>query len=479
MINVGQESQPGARRTHLAHELLGPKLAVCAREEGSGVKVVFVSMDTLRADRLGCLGYERGLTPALDRIAAEGSVFTRAYASDIPTQPSHTALFTGRFGANTGIVSHFHPPAQLDESISWLPSIFQREGCATGAVDHLFAMKDWFVRGYDDYMPPEGRSRAPGNVVLDIAYPWLQEHHREDFFLFLHFWDAHIPYVPPSPYKERFTAASVGVTDPLIEQRLTGRPTYPLFAKNLYDHLGVIPNLEYVADLYDAEVAFLDAQIARLFGHLDELGVLDETMVVFFGDHGENMTEHDAWFDHSGLYDTVVHVPLIMWAPGLVPAARVSSMVNLVDVKPTVLELSGLQPVEGLDGRCLLPLMQGADSVHRTEVFLSEATWQAKRGVRTEEWKYIRCTDPGVYPRGEPELYHLPTDPSEQHNMAPARPDITSELDAMLATWLEGQLRGRPDPMIEVVQAGLPAVRRLQTLIAELAVRSDAGQQVG
>ena len=443
------------------------------------MKVVFVSMDTLRADRLGCMGYRRGLTPTLDSMAGEGSLFTRAYASDIPTQPSHTALFTGRFGANTGIVSHFHPPAQLDEEISWLPTIFQQQGCATGAVDHLFAMKDWFVRGYDDYMPPEGRSRAPGDVVLDIAYPWLQKHCTEDFFLFLHFWDAHIPYVPPSPFKEQFTSRSAGIKDPMIQQRLTQRPTYPLFAQNLYKHLDAIPNLEYVADLYDAEIAFLDAQMARLVGHLDELGVLDETMLVLFADHGENMTEHDAWFDHAGLYDTVVHVPLILWAPGLVPASRVSSMVNLVDVKPTILELFGLDPVSELDGRSLLPLMQGRESVHRTEVFLSEATWQAKRGVRTEEWKYIRCLDSGVYPRSEPELYHLPTDPREQHNMAGARPDIATELDKMLSTWLTGQLRGRPDPMIDVVQTGLPAVRRLQKLTTELPVESDAGERVG
>ena len=89
------------------------------------MNVIFISMDTLRADHLGCLGHERNLTPNLDRIASEGSLFTNAFASDIPTQPSHTAIFTGRFGVNTGIVSHFHPPARLDADISWLPSIFQ------------------------------------------------------------------------------------------------------------------------------------------------------------------------------------------------------------------------------------------------------------------------------------------------------------------------------------------------------------------
>ena len=163
------------------------------------MNVLFCSLDTLRADHLTCLGDTRGLTPNLDRIASEGALFRETYATDIPTQPSHTAIFTGQFGINTGIVSHFHPSAQLDPETLWLPSLMRKQGYTTGAVDHLFAMKDWFIRGYDDYMPPPGRSRSPGSVINEIGLKWISEHKDEDFFLFLHFWDAHIPYVPPSP----------------------------------------------------------------------------------------------------------------------------------------------------------------------------------------------------------------------------------------------------------------------------------------
>jgi arylsulfatase len=428
------------------------------------------------------MGYERELTPNLDRIAGEGALFMNAFASDIPTQPSHTAIFTGRFGVNTGIVSHFHPPSQLDVDASWLPSIFQGMGYATGAVDHLFAMKDWFVRGYSDYMPPEGRSRAPGSTILDIATPWLDTHKDEDFFLFLHFWDAHIPYLPPSPYKEEYTASSRANVDPLIQQRLESRPTYPLFARNLYDHLDAIPNLDYIADLYDAEIAYLDYEIGRLFDHLGELGLLESTMVVLFGDHGENMTEHDAWFDHAGLYDSVVHVPLILWAPGLVPNKTVTTMVSTVDVKPTVLDLMGMAQVPGMDGRSLVPLMSGQVTSHRDMVFLSECTWQAKRGVRTSEWKFIRCTDPGMYPRDGWELYRLADDPGEQHNLAAEFPDVAGELNGILSDWLTEQLGDRADPMDEVVSAGLPAVRRLEGVIAELAeeaIQNEKAESLG
>ncbi len=431
------------------------------------MKVVFVSMDTVRSDRLGVLGGTRALTPNLDRVASEGALFTRAFASDIPTQPSHTALFTGRFGVSTNIVSHFHPGSQLDHDVPWLPSFFQTRGYRTGAIDHLFAMKDWFIRGYDDYMPPPGRSRSPGSAINDIAFPWLAANAADDLYLLLHFWDAHIPYVPPSPFKERFTATSASWQDPLIEDHLRGRPSYPLFKRNLYDHLGDIPNLDYIADLHDAEVAYLDFEIGRLFEHLGRLGILEETVVVLFGDHGENMTEHDSWFDHAGLYDSVVHVPLIIWAPGLVAPARISPMVSLVDVMPTILELLDFPAVEGLDGRSLVPLLRGDARAHRSAVMLSECTWQAKRGVRTEKWKFIRCYHPGIYPRDGDELYDLEDDPAEQYNLAELRPDVTRQLSEELDRWLADHLQGRRDPMGEVIDSGLPAVARLEGVIRE------------
>ncbi len=431
------------------------------------MNLIICSLDTLRADHLSCLGNDRGLTPNLDRIASEGALFTQTFATDIPTQPSHTALFTGQFGVHTGIVSHFHPASYLPEDTLWLPSLLRKNGYTTGAVDHLFAMKDWFIRGYDDYMPPPGRSRSPGSVINEIGFPWMDEHAEEDFFLFLHFWDAHIPYLPPSPFKERFSHRTAGKIDPHITEKLEGRPSYPLFKKNLYDFLDSMPNLDFIADLYDAEVAYLDFEINRIFEHLGELGLLEDTMVVLFGDHGENMTEHDAWFDHAGLYDSVTHVPLILWAPGKVPVAQSSAMVTLVDVLPTVLEVLGLPEAEGIDGRSLMPLARGETTSHRDQVMLSEATWQAARGVRTPEWKYIKFMQSTIYGRDGVELYDLAEDPDEQHNVADDHPEVVARMGAQLQHWLSAQLAGRPDPMLSVIDAGLPAVARLNDVVAE------------
>ncbi|HMC38052.1 MAG TPA: sulfatase [Acidimicrobiales bacterium] len=427
-------------------------------------------MDTVCADRWSSMGSTKVATPNLDALASSSATFTQTYASDIPTQPSHTSLFTGRFGINTGIVSHFHPPAMLGEDAAWLPTIFQQQGHVTGAVDHLFSMKEWFIRGYDDYMVPPGRSRSPASVINGLSFPWVEQHADEDFFLFLHYWDAHIPYVPPEPFKSLYTGHLVDEVDPMADWKIQSRPSYPLFKRNLYDHLERIPSLEYIEALHYAEVAYLDHELGNLFNHLADTGILDDTMVVIFGDHGEVMTEHDAWFDHAGLYDSVVHVPLLIRAPGLVQPGRHDALVQLVDVMPTVLELQGFSGAEGterLDGRSLVPLIQGRATEHRDAVFLSESTWQAKRGIRTPDWKYISCWDPGIYPRCEPELYDLRTDPTEQTNLAASRPDVAAELDARLSVWMRDQLGEAPDPMEEVVEFGLPAVARLESVIKE------------
>jgi arylsulfatase len=434
------------------------------------MKVLFISLDTVCADRLSTLGSTKVSTPNLDQFAAESALFTQAYASDIPTQPSHTTVFTGRYGVNTGIVSHFHPPAMLAEDIAWLPGVFQEAGRHTGAVDHLFAMKEWFIRGYDEYLVPPGRSRSPASVVNGMAFPWLQEHGAEEFFLFLHYWDAHIPYVPPEPFKTQYTAWMSDQVDRKVMCELRGRPSYPLFKRNLYDHLDQIPSLQYIEALHYAEVAYLDHELGRLFSHLGDLDLLDDCLIVIFGDHGENMTEHDAWFDHAGLYDSVVHVPLMIRAPGLVKPGRIDAMVSLVDLMPTVLELTSMGNVtgtDGLDGRSLVPLMEGRVSHHREHVMLSECTWQAKRGVRTRDWKYIRCWDPGIYERPKYELYNLADDPQEQRNLAGEHPTVVAELDATMTDWLATQLRGRRDPLDEVVEFGLPAVSRLARVVEQ------------
>ncbi|HEX4214745.1 MAG TPA: sulfatase [Candidatus Dormibacteraeota bacterium] len=435
------------------------------------MKVLLVSLDTVRADHLSCYGYGRPTSPNIDAVAAEGARFARAFPSDIPTQPSHTALFTGQIGLRTGIVSHFWPPAQLAPTVPWLPQILEREGVTTGAIDNLVNMKEWFVRGYEQYLKPRGRTRALGTTVNQLALPWLEAHAAEDFFCFVHYWDAHIPYLPPSPQRERFTAGLPARPPDEVRRLLEQSPAYPLFKQRHYDLLGEIPSLDHIAGLYDAEIATVDERVGELVRHLQRLGIYDDTMVILLGDHGENMAEHDAWWDHATLYDSVVHVPLIVRFPPRVAPRVVDPTVILCDVMPTVLELADVDARAPLHGRSLWPLLRGgADWEARRELVLSECTWEAKRAIRTDEWKYIHCYDPGVYGRPEPELYDLRVDPAERRNVAGQHPEVAADLRARLLNRVETELDGRQDPIDEVVRSELPAVTWLRQVVAEIEV---------
>lgn len=170
------------------------------------MNIVFVSLDTLRASRLGCYGYGKPTSPYLDSIAAQGALFERAYATDIPTEVAHTGIFTGKMGLSTGIVSHGSPLTQLPKKEPWLPALLRSHGFTTGAVDNLYQLKEWFARGYRYYINSVGNKRnIDGRTVNELAFPWIREHKDEPFFfLFLHYWDPHTPYLPPHAYARQF-----------------------------------------------------------------------------------------------------------------------------------------------------------------------------------------------------------------------------------------------------------------------------------
>jgi arylsulfatase A-like enzyme len=179
------------------------------------------------------------------------------------------------------------------------------------------------------------------------------------------------------------------------------------------------------------------------------------------------MAEHDAWWDHSGLYDSVVHVPLIMRYPKDIAPAQVDAMIQSIDIFPTLCEAAGLANPPGTDGKSLWPLLRGQTDRQYSSVPLSECTWQAKRGIRDDRWKYIRSYDPGVYGRDCAELYDLDSDPAETRNLAAELPDVAAEFDQRLSRWENAQLGSRRDLLLDVIASGLPAVERLRKVREE------------
>ncbi|UQZ86076.1 Choline-sulfatase [Paenibacillus konkukensis] len=457
------------------------------------MKIIMISFDTLRADRLGCYGYGKPTSPYIDQIASEGVLMERAYAADIPTEVAHTAIFTGKIGLTTGLVSHGSDLSYLPKSVEWLPSKLKAAGFATCAVDNLYNLKEWFARGYKYYLNSSGPKRwIDGRAVNDLALPWIREHKEEDFFLFLHYWDAHTPYLPPESYVPAFYDPN---KDPYREggsgmERAYGHPAYPFFKQHHYKLLGPVTDAEYMNALYDAEIRYLDDLLRELDETLIRLGIKEETLLVLFGDHGESLTEHDIYWDHCGLYEPTVHIPLILRWPGQIPGGgRVRGFVQHADLLPTLLEavvrnpspglnLPALHVPEGIDGRSLWPSMLGEADGTLDEVYLSECAWQAARAVRTDRYKLIRYYDPGPFRRPVTELYDLLADPQELVNVAGRETAVAEELEAKLTRFVARKLGGRPDPMLrQLRESQLPFRRRIEAILEGVGLSWEAWMQ--
>lgn len=445
------------------------------------MKIILISLDTLRASRLSSYGYSKSTSPHMDQIAREGVLFERAYAADIPTEVAHTSIFTGKVGLTTGVVSHGSELTQLPKFVEWLPTLLRSAGFTTAAVDNLYQLKEWFARGYQYYLNSVGGNRwIDGRKVNDMALPWIEQHQEEDFFLFLHYWDAHTPYLPPEAYIPQFYDQEKDPFDPNNKsmERAYNHLAYPFFKHHHYDLVGPVTDSDYYDSLYDAEIRYLDDCLKELDDHLLRLGIQEDTLIILFGDHGESLTEHDIYWDHCGLYEPTVHVPLIMRWPNRISAGqRVTGFVQHVDLLPTILEAARVEapagidssklgdPV-GLDGQSLWKSIRGeADGTHEI-VYLSECAWQGARAIRTERYKLICTYDSGPFYRPARELYDLLIDPEETVNLVDQMPEIADLLEGQLNDWVAAKLSGNKDPMVQQLEEkGLPFRKRIEQIL--------------
>ncbi|HZT41640.1 MAG TPA: sulfatase [Chthonomonadaceae bacterium] len=419
--------------------------------------VILVSLDTTRADRLSCYGHFRRTSPHLDRLAEEGALFTDFFSPHIPTFPGHTTMMTGKdvyAHQVTGQSGKFAPP----EGVRMLAELLQEQGYFTAAADNLGR---WFARGFSllqDYHWDTSQSQAwrKGEAVAQASLQILNAAAAQDkpFFLFLHFWDPHTPYLPPAPFDRMFYEGD--------EKDPANRSMDPVwefenFKYYFAEWMPGVTDIEFPKAQYDASVAYMDTCFAHVLTRLDELGLSADTLVVVTADHGEELDEHAHWFDHHGLYDTNVHIPLLMRCPSLLPAgARVGGLTNMLDIAPTILDILELDDIaerEGMQGASLLPLIFSPAATARGTtdyLHLTENTWMKKRGLRTHEWKLIVPLEiPDLHGNSDVELYHLTEDPGELRNVAAERPEIVHRLRRQMTAWVRERVAatGRRDPL--------------------------------
>src|SRR6266705_3153283 len=267
----------------------------------SSPNVVFITIDTLRPDHLGCYGDKQIRTPNIDALAADSTRFERAYTAVPVTLPSHTVIFTGTYPMLSGV--HDFAANKLSPNQPTLASVLREEGYTTGAVigsavlDSRFGLNHGFDFYYDHFdfnrlqESNLDEMERPGNIVADVTLDWLSKNYQKKFFLWMHLYDPHYPYRPPAPYSEQYK----------------DRP-------------------------YDGEIAFADAQVGRLIRFLKDKNLYRNTVVVLAGDHGEGLGEHGEKTHGFFIYNATLRVPLILHLPGEASAKTLTHLVSLADL---------------------------------------------------------------------------------------------------------------------------------------------------
>lgn len=378
--------------------------------------VLLITIDTLRADHLGCYGYLAGATPAFDALASQSVKFDHAFAAVPLTLPSHAALLTGTYPFYNGVRDQ--PGFRLPDDIPTVAEYFSRAGYATAAVlgSPVLSSRFGLARGFDDYNDRFGAStgqqeaglpniKRPADSVVRLALAWLDskqdgKSRGKPFFLWLHFYDPHLPYRAPEPFHSRFAA----------------RP-------------------------YDGEIAYTDSALATLFAGLRSRGLYDSSVIALTADHGEGLGDHGESTHGYFIYNSTIRVPLLVKPTGATRAADVKTAVSLVDVAPTLLHLAGLQVPAGMQGTDLASSIISGEEPRAHPVYsetmypLLHLGWNPLRALisqtagRQSEWdgvKYIQAP--------HPELYNLRLDPGELRNTYPSlQAEGAAERDQLVA----------------------------------------------
>jgi len=415
--------------------------------------LILFGIDSLRRDRMSLYGYRRLTTPHIDKFAAQGTVFESHFSPHIPTTPGYSSMFTGMdcFGTDVVALRHQGP---LGAHVKTIAEILGGAGYQTTCVGFGGNPAS---RGFQKYIefpgwgPGTQGGRSPKAEELNkVTIPELTRlaGDKKPFFLFLRHMDPHSPYLPPLPFERMFYHGNE--CDP-GNRSLDGMKAFKPFRDYIMSWLPEGCNdAEYANAQYDGAVAYMDAAIANLFAQIEALGLIEETLVVITADHGETLDEHDCYYDHHGLYEPTLVLPLVFVWPGKVPAGkRFADISQAKDTTPTILDLMGIKTGIKYDGRSLAPVMRGKARKVEPEFYITECTWMRKHGWRTPQWKYIRALEPDFHFKPEIELYDLVRDPLENHNLADKEPEIVKLLDARMNEWIAKREKetGRTNPM--------------------------------
>ena len=452
------------------------------------MRVLFLDLDTLRPDHLGCYGYKRNTSPNIDGIAKEGVVFNNYYCSDAPCLPSRSALISGRFGIHTGVVGHGGTAADqrlqgktrgftTEYAISCMPAVFRQNGFRTVSISPFAERHSsfWFYSGFNEMYNTGKGGMESAEEITSAVLDWIMRNAKEDnWFLHINYWDPHTPYRAPDEFGNPF------VNDPLPEwfsediikehNRMVGphksleiamfdnstNPKYPR-------HPGEVKNMAELRNLidgYDCGIKYMDNHIGMIFDVLKDQGVWgDDLAIIITSDHGENMGELGIYAEHATADNITCRIPMIIKWPGCKKNYIDNGLHYSLDLLPTLAELFGCEKKPVWDGKSYSATLMKGVHTGRKYLVLSQCAHVCQRSVRFDDWIYIRTYHDGYHLFDKEMLFNVKIDPHEQNNVADQYPEIVHQAAHYLLEWHDEMMMSMDlptDPLWTVMREGGP-----------------------
>ena len=456
------------------------------------MRILYLDIDTLRPDHLGCYGYHRNTSPNIDALAREGVRFDNCYNTDAPCLPSRASLWSGRCGFHTGIVNHGGTAADpfvqgagrgfrdVYDATSWMNAL-RRAGFYTVTVSPFGERHSawWWYAGYREMYNP-GRGGIEGaDEVTPFALDWIERHAAEmdNWFLHVNYWDPHTPYRSPTEFGNPFVGDPLPawLTEEVRQWGWNGygphspQEPYGWGGETFYQHFPRLPaqldSMEAVRqwiDGYDTGIRYADDHVGRLLNALADAGVLDDVAIMISSDHGENQGELNVWGDHQTADQITCRVPLIVRWPGFANTPRVDEALHYqYDWAATMIELLDGQVPGNWDGRPFTQAFTQGNEQGRDYLVVSQNAWSCQRSVRLQhqgsDYICLRTYHDGYKMLDPVMLFNLTDDPHEQHNLVHEQPQIVDKAQAMLSDWYHEMAvtaTTNVDPLLTVLREG-------------------------
>jgi choline-sulfatase len=462
---------------------------------GEIMRILYIDIDTLRPDHLGCYGYHRNTSPNLDWIASQGVRFENCYTSDAPCLPSRSALWSGRAGFHTGVINHGGVAAEpfpegagrgfRDQyhQTGWI-NLLRQTGLYPVTISPFGERHSawWWYAGWQEVYNPGLGGLETADDVTPLALDWIRRNaQKDDWFLHVNYWDPHTPYRAPEAFGSPFEQDPLPawLTEEVRQRAWDGYGPHSAQEPHGYgfdidpadisarfprvpQQLDSMEAVRKWIDGYDTGIRYADEHVGRLLAALEAEGQLDDLIIIVSSDHGENQGELNVWGDHQTADQITCRVPLIIRWPGMTSAARADGALHYqFDFAATLVELLGGKVPANWDGESFAGAFRSANEQGREYLVLSQGAWSCQRGIRFqhngEDYLSLRTYHDGYKMVAPLMLFNLTQDPHEQNDLSAQQPDLVDKAMRMLADWERQMMltsQTNVDPMMTVLREG-------------------------